>query len=104
MGKKKQKAYGGDEEYIILSIPKNTIKLKIVATCLINGDIKKCVSKLNYEDIAEARSDYLMLDPTDDAFDTYVINPEYADFLEKWKDKGLSYEEISDKWAQSHDR
>lgn len=101
MGKDK-KEYTGETENVVLSLPKNTVKLKATATVWVDDKPKKMVMKLGCDGIAQAREDYLMLDPTDDAFATYVINPEFADFLEEWKDKGLSYEEISDIWSQSH--
>ena len=99
---KRKKEYAGETENVVLSLPKNTVKLKVTATVWVDDKPKKMVMKLGCDGVSQARTDYLTLDPTDDALTLWAIDPEFADFLEEWKSKGLSYEEICDKWSQSH--
>lgn len=83
MGKKKKskKEYTGGQEMIVLSVPSDTVKLKVIATVVINDELKKCVSVLDSDQIAEARNDYLLLDPYDDGFATYTLSPEFEEFI-----------------------
>lgn len=101
---KSKKEYAVETENVVLSLPKNTVKLKATATVWVDDKPEKMVMKLGYDVILQAREDYLMLDPTDDAFVRYVINPEFKEFIEKGEARGLTYEEILDEWTQSHDR
>lgn len=104
MGKKKKKSkkYTGEQEAIVLPIPENTVKLKIKAVVLIGDKLKECETEMNVDEINEARMDYLLLDPDDDAFAKYVINPELKEFWEKEEADGKTCEEILDDWDKLH--
>ena len=102
MSKKKPKEYTGGEMNIILSVPEDAVKIKIKATILVGDELKKAETILSGNDIAEARRDYLLLDPTDDAFVRYVIAPEFKAFMEEREADGYTMEEILDEWYKIH--
>ena len=66
----RNKNYKGSQVAVVLWIPAQTKKLTIKAEC-----------KLGNEEIAQARSDYLTLDPYDDAFAVYRLSPLFKQFL-----------------------
>lgn len=94
MGKKKNKEYTGGQMHIILSVPENTVKLKIRATTLIGDKLEKAEAILSCDEINDAREDYLLLDPSDDAFDVYEFTPEFKKFIEEKEANGFTLEEI----------
>lgn len=100
MTKKKKKVYDGGEMNIILSVPENAVKIKIKATVLVGDKLEKMEMVLDADQIAEARSDYLLLDPTDDAFVKYVIAPEFKAFIDEKEAQGYTLEEIMDLWDE----
>lgn len=102
MGKKKNKEYTGGQMHIILSVPENTVKLKIKATTLIGDKLKKAETILSCDEINNAREDYLLLDPNDDAFDMYELTPEFKKFMEEKEADGYTMEEILDEWDELH--
>lgn len=102
MSKKKNKEYTGGQMHIILSVPENTVKLKIRATTLIGDKLEKAEAILSCDEINDAREDYLLLDPSDDAFDTYGLAPEFKKFIEEKEANGFTLEEILDQWSELH--
>lgn len=98
MAKKKKREFGGGQMHIILCVPENSVKLKIEAKVLVGDKIVKAETSLNTEEITEARKDYLLLDPTDDAFVKYVIAPEFKAFIDEKEAQGYTLEEIMDLW------
>lgn len=69
--KKKRKKLDDDEfMYVVFSIPKNAVSMKLKCK-LLSGE--KAQAKFDLDDIIEAREMYLELDPDDGAFDTYVL-------------------------------
>lgn len=74
----KNKNYEGSQVAVVLWIPAQTKKLTIKAKTF---DGIKAECKLGNEEIAQARSDYLTLDPYDDAFAVYRLSPLFKQFL-----------------------
>lgn len=100
MSKKKPKEYTGGEMNIILSVPEDAVKIKIKATVLVRDKLEKMETVLDADQITEARKDYLLLDPTDDAFVRYEIAPEFKAFIDEKEAQGYTFEEIMDLWNE----
>ena len=70
--------YQGAQMATVIWVPKNAVKLKITATC---EDGLKTKLGLDRNGIVECRNNYLSIDPDDDAFTKYTINPLFEQFL-----------------------
>ena len=70
--------YQGAQMATVIWVPKNAVKLKITATC---EDGLKTKLVLDRNGIVECRNNYLSIDPDDDAFTKYTINPLFEQFL-----------------------
>lgn len=78
--------YNGEQIAIIQWIPKDAFKIKCEVDFLNNGEVTKAYMEMTPEMIRNARNDYLLLDPDDDAFVTYKLTEKgrrYAEELEK---------------------
>ena len=82
----KKEIYDGAEEYIVLSIPVNTKKLKV--ECELK-DGQKGIMKLKREEINEAREMYLKLDPYDMAFDVFTFTEKGRELFERLTEDDL---------------
>lgn len=100
MAKKKKSIYDGGEMNIILSVPEDAVKIKIKATVLVRDKLEKMETVLDADQITEARKDYLLLDPTDDAFVRYEFTPEFKAFIDEKEAQGYTFEEIMDLWDE----
>lgn len=89
-----EREYLGDQMAIIIWVPADSKELKIEASL---GDFS-VISELDEDGVKEAREDYLMLDPDDDAFALYRFAPEFKAFVEAGEKMGKSFEEISEDW------
>lgn len=91
--------YLGDQMAIVIWVPKDSIRLTVDAD-VDNGDEKPfAVSmELDEDGISEARNDYLLIDPDDNAFAKYVIRPEFKAFLEAGEKAGKETDEIFREW------
>lgn len=74
----RNKNYEGSQVAVVLWIPAQTKKLTIKAKTF---DGTTAEYKLKNDEIAQARSDYLTLDPYDDAFAVYRLSPLFKQFL-----------------------
>ena len=90
-----KKVYNGEQVAIILWIPKNTYKIKCEVEFIDDSrNIRSAVMNMLPDEAHEARNDYLLLDPYDDAFATYELTEkglEYAKQLEK--KRGNNYDD-----------
>lgn len=81
---KKKDEYIGDQHLVVLSIPKDTFKLELTAYVIDDAkeDPIKVWSVLKPDDLAQARRDYLSIDPEDLAFARFRFNPLFEQFLD----------------------
>ena len=91
--------YQGAQMATVIWVPKNAVKLKITATC---EDGLKAKMVLDINGIVECRNNYLSIDPDDDAFTKYTINPLFEQFLED----GGSFDAINewDNYRRIHEK
>lgn len=91
------KKYNGDEMCVILSIPKTSCHIHLETDIYENGGILHAVRDIELDQIRQLRNDYLLIDPDDDAFDTYQLTDlglKYIEELKKTKPK--YFDEICD--------
>lgn len=81
---KKKDEYTGDQHMVVLSIPKDTFKLKLTAYVIDDAkeDPIKVGTILKPDDLAQARRDYLSIDPEDLAFARFRVNQLFEQFLD----------------------
>lgn len=77
--------------FIIINVPKKTVKLEVLAKTYDDDDIVKFLSTYDLEDIREGRNMYLSLDPSDDAFTRYKLTDIAEAYLANGGD--MSWEE-----------
>lgn len=87
--KKNRIDYDGDQEMIIISIPKNTVGITLLAKVLDEETYETYNTECNmsFGEVKECRNDYLLLDPTDDAFARYVLTDKGVAMLEEMCDE-----------------
>lgn len=87
--KRKKTEYDGECEMIVMSIPKNTVGITLLAKVLDEDTYEtydtEC--RMSFEEVKECRNDYLLLDPTDDAFARYVLTEKGLKVLEEMYDE-----------------
>lgn len=84
-----RREYDGDYEMIVMSVPKNTVGITLTAKVLDEEtcEIYETECKLSFSEVKDCRKDYLLLDPTDDAFALYALSDEYRKLLEETDDE-----------------
>lgn len=98
MGKKKREfenKINNDLISIILRVPSNADRIKVKAWI----DDEKVMMDMNDKEIAEARRDYLLLDPEDDLYTRYQLSPLFKQYL----DQGGDIEDL-DAWMEYRER
>ena len=74
--------YEGDQKAIIVWIPKNACALEVTAKIIEDDKIQDMTMNMDADGIFQARQDYLLLDPYDDAFDTYRLTEKGKELME----------------------
>ena len=84
-----EKEFTGEQEMVVLSIPKCTSWLKIIGKMIDkNGEVIEYNGVFDLPTLKEMREDYLLLDPDDCAFDTYALTEEGKKYLEELERSG----------------
>jgi hypothetical protein len=80
---------------IILRVPSNADRIKVKAWI----DDEKVMLDMNDKEIAEARRDYLLLDPEDILYARYRLSPLFEQYL----DQGGDFDDL-DAWMEYRER
>lgn len=64
-----------NEINVIPTIPKNTMSINLFCVVFQNGKLMKKEFNYDTEEVREMRNEYLKLDPDDDFFSYWVLNP-----------------------------
>lgn len=83
---------------IILRVPSNADRIKVKAWI----DDEKVMLDMNDKEIAEARRDYLLLDPEDILYERYQLSPLFKQYLDQGGD--ISDLEAWDKYRKEHEK
>lgn len=78
--KKNEVLQDDDVMATVVWLPKDSKKIKLKAKLC---DGSKAVMELNHNEIIEARNNYILLDPDDNAFARYKPTPLFQSFLEE---------------------
>ena len=85
-----------DEQLIVMSIPKDAIKIKMTVTLLdADNEPYKVKSVMKMHDIHKAREEYLELDPDDGV--RYVVTDLFKAYIDD--DEGMDWEESRDAYG-----
>ena len=85
-----------DEQLIVMSIPKDAIKIKMTVTLLdADNEPYKVKTVMKMHDIHKAREEYLELDPDDGV--RYVVTDLFKAYIDD--DEGMDWEEYRDAYG-----